>query len=172
MISAQNDDGFELRVGDLTRVEIERALSGNGVLLNNHAQTLLDRADFDTPASQDLIIVERTVAELGFGNGAELPNIFDAAQNQGLELCPLVTGPYLRLVTLNQEAAPDSVLSAGRAPNGSVHVSSAAISSDFEDPKGFYLRVIGGQVWLRGYRCDDTYLFEPEQRFAFVKPSN
>ena len=37
-------------------------------------------------------------------------------------------------------------------------------------PKGFYLRVVDDEVWLRGYRCDDTYEWGPEQRLALVQP--
>ncbi len=34
-------------------------------------------------------------------------------------------------------------------------------------PKGFYLRVVDGRAWLRGYRCDDEYDFDPADRFVF-----
>lgn len=83
-----------------------------------------------------------------------------------------MTGPYLRLAMPGQHTAPDSVLSAGRAPTGAVHVASEPVTSDPEYPKGFYLRVVDGRQWLRGYRCDDTYVFTPEQRLAFVLPGD
>ncbi|WP_192498537.1 hypothetical protein [Ornithinimicrobium pratense] len=36
--------------------------------------------------------------------------------------------------------------------------------------KGFYLRVVDGEAWLRGYRCDDTYEWGPEQRLTLLQP--
>jgi hypothetical protein len=60
------------------------------------------------------------------------------------------------LAMIGQSNAPD--LSAGRAPTGAIHVASEPLSRDVEYPKGFYLRIVDGQAWLRGYRCDDTYV--------------
>lgn len=171
MISKAKDEGFVVRVGGRSRAEVVRLLLNNGVLLNSHAETLLAHPAFEAPTGQNLRIVERTVDELGFKHGAVQPRIFEAARNQGLELCPLVTGPYLRLAMMDQANAPDSVLSACRAPTGAIHVASEPLSNDVEDPKGFYLRVLDGQPWLRGYVCDDTYVWEPEQRLAFLKPT-
>lgn len=127
---------------------------------------------FDATAGQTLRIVERTVEQLGLTEGAVLPELFAAARNQGLELCPLVVGPYLRLEMMKQGNAPDSVLSAGRSPAGAIHVASEPISDDVDYPKGFYLRVVDGQPWLRGYCCDDTYVWTPEQRVAFLLPES
>ncbi|MHA7242267.1 hypothetical protein [Paeniglutamicibacter antarcticus] len=116
--------------------------------------------------------MERTVRDLGFEHGSVQSRVFTTARNQGLELCPLVTGPYLRLAMTEQSNAPDSVLSAGRAPTGAIHVASDPPSQDVEYPKGFYLRVVNGQRWLRGYRCDDKYEWAPEQRLALVLPAS
>ncbi|MHA7281768.1 hypothetical protein [Arthrobacter sp. TMS2-4] len=49
-----------------------------------------------------------------------------------------------------------------------IHIASEPVSEDVEYPKGFYLRIVDGQSWLRGYRCDATYVWSPEQRVAFV----
>lgn len=87
-----------------------------------------------------------------------------------LELCPPATGPYLRLAVTSQSQAPDSVLSAGRAPSGALHVLSAPLSEDHEYPKGFYLRVVDGVSWLRGYRCDDEYRLPPEAAMVLRVP--
>lgn len=169
MVSTAKDEEFVVRVGGRSRAEVVQLLLNAGVLLNSHAETLLAHPAFEAPAGQSLRIVERTVDALGFKHGAVQSRIFAAARNQGLELCPLVTGPYLRLAMMDQEDAPDSVLSAGRAPTGAIHVASEPLSADVDDPKGFYLRVLDGRPWLRGYRCDDVYMWGPEQRLAFTK---
>jgi hypothetical protein len=48
-----------------------------------------------------------------------------------------------------------------------VKVASAPLSDDATFPKGFYLRVVDGTQWLRGFRCDDEYRFAPDDTFAF-----
>jgi len=73
-----------------------------------------------------------------------------------------------RCVPDTQLRVLDSVLSAGRAPSGSIKIASQPLSDDVEYPKGFSLRVVDGELWLRGYRCDDSYVFEPEQNFLFA----
>lgn len=166
------ENGFVVRVGGHSRAELKQLLRRAGVLLNVHAETLLAHPVFDAAEARSLRIVERTVRELGFEHGALQSRAFTAARDQGLELCPLATGPYLRLAMTEQANAPDSVLSAGRAPTGAIHVASNPPSQDVEYPKGFYLRVVEGRVWLRGYRCDDTYVWAPEQRLAFVLPAS
>lgn len=137
------------------------------ILLNEYAEMLLDHAVFDRRDDEEIDIIECSVGDLGLNESAPLVDVFTAADEQGLTLCPPDTGPYLRLAMTSQANAPDSILSAGRSPAGSIKVASAPLSDDMAFPKGFYLRVVDGQQWLRGYRCDDEYLFSPEDRFAF-----
>ena len=146
-------------------------LAAAGVRLNAYAEALLDRPEFGTesPEPQTVEVVLRSVSELGLTDGGTLPEVFAAAASAGLRLCPLTTGPALRLALRDQESAPDSVLSTGRAPTGSIHVASASVSEDHEVPKGFYLRVIDGVPWLRGYRCDDVHVYAPDVVFAFAR---
>lgn len=172
MVDTVKKNRFVVRVGDRSRAELMDLLRRADVMLNVHAKTLLAHAVFDAPRPRAIRVVERTVRELGFEHGAVQSRVFTAAKNQGLELCPPVTGPYLRLAMTGQATAPDSILSAGRAPTGAIHVASDPQSQDVEYPKGFYLRVVDGQAWLRGYRCDDTYVWTPEQRLALVLPGN
>lgn len=163
-------DGRTVRVGGQPRDELTQGLREAGVRLNVHAETLLEHPAFDSPEEQDLRFVERAVYELGLSTGGTQSQVFDAARMQGLHLCPVISGPFLRLATMDQHNAPDSLLSAGRAPTGSIHVASEPFSDDEAYPKGFYLRVVDDEVWLRGYRCDDTYKWGPKQRLALVQP--
>lgn len=154
----------------MPREDLITALGDAGVLLNPHAETLLAHPAFEATEPRTVRVVTRTVRDLGLAKGGRQSEVFAAAQDQGLSLCPLVTGPYLRLALGEQSNAPDSVLSAGRAPTGAIHVASAPVSVDVEVPKGFYLRVVDGQSWLRGYRCDETYVWPPDARLAFTLP--
>ena len=164
-------DGREVSVGGLSRSELESQLASNGVLLNVHAETLLSNAIFDRQPPRVINLVERSVADLGLAEGATLPTIFRIAQEQGLALCPADTGPYLRLALEDQIEAPDAILTSGRAPTASLTVASAPLEEDDEYPKGFYLRVITGQKWLRGYRCDHEHVWSGDDRFVFRLPS-
>lgn len=87
MISKAEDEGFVVRVGGRSRAEVVQMLLNNGVLLNSHAEALLAHPAFEARTSRNLRIVERTVDGLGFKHGAAQPKIFEAARNQGLELC-------------------------------------------------------------------------------------
>ena len=92
MMSTAKVEGFIVQVGGQTRTQLERTLRDAGVHLNAYAETLLAHPAFDDPAGQTLRIVERTVEQLGLEEGAVLFQVFAAARNQGLELCPLAVG--------------------------------------------------------------------------------
>lgn len=160
-------DRLEVAIGALSRAELRTALSTRSIRLNVHAETMLDSQLFDDHHARIITVTERTVADLGRPRGASLTDIFELGQRQGLLLCPADTGPYLRLALTNQVASTDVVISAGKAPNGSLTVASEPLSDYDEYPKGFYLRVVDGHAWLRGYRCDDQHIWSPEDRFVF-----
>jgi hypothetical protein len=167
MIDGSDRTAWTIDVGGLSRGDLIERLDAHGIHRNPLAEALLVDAIFDDAAHETVAVVERSVADLGFPDGATLPRVFDAAARHDLALCPAVTAPYLRLVTLDQATAPDRILSTGRAPTGSLQVASPVLRADHDYPKGFYLRVIDGVPWLRGYRCDDEHVLSPDDRFAF-----
>ena len=65
-----------------------------------------------------------------------------------------------------------AAIRASSAIAGAIMVAAAPLSQDDAYPKGFYLRVVDGQAWLRGYRCDDTYVFAAVDEFAFCRPES
>jgi hypothetical protein len=159
-----------VRVGGLTRPDLRLALAAAGVRLNASAETLLDDpvfANAEAETVETVEIVERTVGQLALADGAALPQIVAAASEQGLLLCPPYAGPYLRLAMPNQLSAPDSVMSNGRPPTGAVHVASERLRAEDDFPRGFYLRVVEGRPWLRGFRCSDDAPWSSDDRFAF-----
>jgi len=160
-------DCVTLTVGGLARADLETALGSAGVRLNASAETLLEDAMFDSTEATTIQVVQCTVSQLGLRRGATLPRILATARDAGLGLCPPFAGPYLRLAMLDQPTAPDSVMSRGRAPTGSVTVASERLRVDPDHPRGFYLRVVDGRPWLRGYRCTDDAPWHAEDRFAF-----
>ncbi|GAA4518713.1 hypothetical protein GCM10023160_01330 [Brachybacterium paraconglomeratum] len=160
------DSALQLLLGGLSRAELRERLAAAGVQLNVHAETLLDHPCFDERAPETVMVTQRRVADLGLPEEGTLPEVIAASLRQGLALCPATTGPYLRLAMASQSQAPDSLLSAGRIPTGALHVVSEPLSADHEFPKGFYLRVVEGVSWLRGFRCDDDYVWPPESVIA------
>lgn len=160
---------FRLTLGSLNQEELTSALQHAGVQLNTHARTLLDQIDVQDGAGQSLTLTEVSVADLGLSEGGSLSAVFAAAEVRGLGPCPAATAPYLRLAWSDQRPSSHAELPAGRAPDGSVTVASLPPSADDEDPKGFYLRVLEGVSWLRGYRCDDEHRWAATDRFVFCQ---
>ena len=161
---------LRLVVGGVSREELRARLEERDIQLNDSARTLLEDPCFDTRAPETLEVVQRSLQQLGLPSGGTLPQITAAAREQGLAPLPPDTGPYLRLAITDQEQAPDSILSAGRAPTGAVHVLTAPLSADHDYPKGFYLRVVDGVTWLRGFRCDDEYVWPADAVLALRAP--
>lgn len=161
---------LEISVGGLSRRQLMDALSAQGIQLNGHAETLMRDVVFDEQASRQVAVTERTVAELGFPHGATLTQILDSAPQLGLMPCAADTAPFLRMALNEQAASRNSLMSSGSAPDGALTVAAEALSEDNEYPKGFYLRVVDGQAWLRGYRCDDEHIWSADDRFIFQLP--
>ena len=169
MSDADSSIEYQLRVGELSRQELRAALDGLGVLLNASAEVLLNSAIFDRQSYESFHIVQCTVGQLGIRHGPSLSSIFSRAHEAGLSLCPNITGPYLRLAMACQKSAPDSVMSKGSAPSGSITVASPPLDDDHVLPKGFYLRAVNGTLWLRGYHATERHIWSPDDCFAFRK---
>lgn len=164
-------EGLDVVVGGLSRAELLSALDVAGVHLNAYAETLLAGPVFAArTSSRQVCLAQRSVVDLGLTGGGSLSQVHRAAQEQGLLLCPPETAPYLRLALAEQDSAPDSLVSAGKAPTGSLTVATPVDTTDDDEPTGFYLRVMDGEPWLRGFRCDDAHLWSPEDRFVFRLP--
>ncbi len=101
-------DPVELEVGGLSRAQLFEALRSSGVSLNARAEALIAHPVFDERVREPVRIVDRTVAELGLTDRATMPRIFAAAEEHGLGLCPVVTGPYLRLAWATQTNSSNS----------------------------------------------------------------
>lgn len=161
------DTTWDLTVGRLSRQEIAAALRAQGVALNEYAEALLDQPLFDGRLPEHVRVVTCTVAQLGLGDGGTWPQILSAAEEEGLMPCPADTAPYLRLAWSDQPASSSSVLRVGGNPDDAVTVAAPRFREDDEFPRGFYLRVVDGVPWLRGYRCEDAYVFPADARLAF-----
>ena len=160
-----------VKVRGLTKPQLIQNLKQNSILLNKFAEQLF--ADDQFIVSDNICsvsTVELKVRNLGYSEGATISQIYKKAKQLGLELCPLEIGPYLRIEYLDQPEGNSNTHQQHKAPYGSITVASKILDEDHNFPKGFYLRRIDGVLWLRGYVCDDTHIWEPDDHFIFVKP--
>ena len=74
----------------------EKAIKDKNIYLSNWGKDILEKTEFSqTKEKYDL--VRFTVEQLGFPRGATTDEIYQKAQDLGLELCPAEVGPHLRL---------------------------------------------------------------------------
>ena len=160
-----------LRVGGVVKTDLLNQLLKQGVQLNPLAFQLFSDDGFQTSVEQrTLAVVQVSVAELGLSQGGVFQEIAARALARGYSLCPLELGPHLRLTYADQaEGFLGQPPSQKCAPPGSVTVASQPISEDDDTPKGFYLRVIEGLPWLRGYRSWPGHVWAPTDVLAFVE---
>ena len=159
-----------VQIGGVSREELRAMLSAAGVWLNEAAEVLFADDRFATsPNRIQLQTVQLSVAVLGLPNGGTFDQVVKRAAERGLLLCPLELGPHLRHQFLDQ---PEGFLGHPKtehtAPAGSITVASKPLSQDEETPKGFYLRRIAGELWLRGYRSGPEHIWNPQDIFVFA----
>lgn len=159
-----------VEVGGHTKSQLIMKLQEYSILMNEYGEKLLADDRFTTSDTKyRLQTVELTVGDLGFLEGATTAQIFNRASELGLELCPLELGPYLRLVYLNQPKSSGKTIQSHQAPSGSITIASEILTEDDEFPKGFYLRRINDELWLRGYRADHLHVWNPGDHFIFCQ---
>lgn len=146
----------------------KQQMNDHDIFMNELGEQLFAAESFSTSAEYlSLETVELTVHDLGLPEGATLSGIFKRANELGLKLCPVELGPCLRLQYLDQPGGRPS--QQYQAPKGSITVASEILNSDENFPKGFYLRNIEGELWLRGYTADEGHVWAPENHFVFMK---
>lgn len=161
-----------ITIGGLTKAELLEQLRRNAISLNESADILFANEYFTTAAARrSCTTVELVVGDLGFPQGATTDALYMRAAALGLCLCPLELGPHFRLQYLDQpEGYWGHPIRQHQAPSGSITISSEALSQDEEFPKGFYIRRIKGELWLRGYRAGSSHVWEADDRMLFCQP--
>lgn len=94
---------METTIGGKTKEQLLKELKEKKINLSDYAKRMMDNKDFTTSKKQEQIdLIRLTVGDLGFPNGATTKEIYEKAEELGLELCPAETGPNLRLNYLDQ----------------------------------------------------------------------
>jgi hypothetical protein len=159
----------QVRIGGTAKTDLLKQLEAHGVKLNPFAYELFAHDGFTTlPAPVEIGVIQVSAAELGLADGGTFDQVIANALARGYSLCPLELGPYFRLQFMHQaEGFIGYPPSANRKPPGSITVASQPIAQSDDVPKGFYLRVMEGVPWLRGYRSWAGHGYAPADVFAF-----
>lgn len=160
-----------ITIGGLTKAELLEQLRSNAVSLNEYAHRLFASDRFITAETRrSCTTVELAVRDLGFPQGAATADIYARAAALGLGLCPLELGPHLRLHYLDQpEGYWGQPIREHKSPSGSITIASEALTQDDDFPKGFYVRRIKGELWLRGYCAGSDQVWEPDDHLLFCQ---
>ncbi len=161
-----------VHVGGSAPSRLLQDLALSGVRLNDAAMTLMHSEHFCCAGQRHALhIVELAVRDLGFPDGATMGSICGAAASIGLHPAPIELAPHLRLQFTDQpEGFIGFPITEHRAPPGSVTVVSMPVVDDDTFPKGFYLRRINGELWLRGYTSTSDHIWDAADRLIFTEP--
>jgi hypothetical protein len=92
----------EITIGGKTKDQLVAELTAENLKISSYAAQLLDSPEFETKITPEpLDLIELSVADLGFPNGATTEEIYTRAEELGLELCPAEVGLHLRLQDKN-----------------------------------------------------------------------
>lgn len=140
------------------RNEIEQKQKSKAFEVSGYSYSMIDNEDFVVGTPETVSLVHLSVEGLGFPQGATTQQIFDRAQELGLELVPSETGPRLRLAYSNQ-------------PNGEyLYMGMKQIAASDGHPHVFEVdRSEDGETWLLDdwARPDDGW--DADHRFVFRK---
>ena len=157
-----------LKIEPIPSEQISDVLKEHGILINHYAEEFFAHPRFSTGCSRETTVTIASLQEIGLENGATLRDIFTHISKTGLKACAVSTGLFLRLAWTDQPQSQNSTLTGTHSsPDQAVTVLSEIIEQDDAFPKGLYLRNIDGNLWLRGYICDDAYRFPGDALFAF-----
>jgi hypothetical protein len=147
-----------ISIGSTPKEALISQLENAGIKFNTYANKIFDLPEFDSqnlPANMKLVKV--SFVDIGLSSPKNFAEIVKRAESQGLNLCPLPVGAYLRLKYLEQPKGPY------------LTVASKKPKEDPNFPNGLYLRNFENSLWLRGYRASDDYLWPVESEFIFVR---
>ena len=148
--------------------QIPAVLKEHGIFINHYAEEFFAHPRFSIGRSRETTVAIASLQEIGLESGATLRDIFTHISKTDLKACAVSTGLFLRLAWTDQPQSRNSVLTGTHgSPDQAVTVLSEILERDDAFPKGLYLRNVDGNLWLRGYICDDTYRFPCEALFAF-----
>ena len=129
----------------------DKALKEKNDYLSDWGKDILGKTEFSRE-SKKYDLVRFTVGQLGFPNGATTDEIYQRAQELGLELCPAEVGPHLRLQYRGKEW---------------MLVAMKQIVDRYGDPSVFDLFTNCDQLALYGVSASPSTRWRADGRFVF-----
>ena len=130
-----------LPIGGKTKEQLQQELQSANIQTSSYADDLLNSPEFEPLTEvEDSVLVRLTVSDLGFPQGTTTEDIYQRAQELGLELCPPETGPELRLKA-------DTEQRFGKYMN----IAMKQIAGSSGNPSVFYLYRTTDVQWLNAY---------------------
>lgn len=146
----------EVSIGGVSKEQLISQLVSEGVQFNKYAETLFEHPYFAVASEVEKIkLVKVTPSDLGITKPCFFQEIIASAAGQGLKLCPLYLGAFLRLAYMEQPEGPYLTIASAKPEN------------DENYPNGFYIRNLDNSLWLRGYRASDDYEWPIDSQFIF-----
>lgn len=130
----------------------EKVFQEKNIDLSDWGKDILQKTEF-SQGKETYELVQFTVGQLGFSNGAATDEIYQKAQELGLELCQAEVGPHLRL----QYEGKDWKL-----------IAMKQITGRDGDPYVFYLNAVDGRRKLSGDNARPSSWWISGNRFVFL----
>lgn len=149
---------MESRVGGKSAKELERELKEADINFEGYVESMLhNKKEFiQTKEPEDMTLIRLSVADLGWKTGNPTTDqVYQRAEELGLELCPSDVGPTLRLQYTDQ-------------PLGEwFYIGMKQITDSVGYPGVWYLGRSGGGLWLRGIWAGPADAWGPRLQFVF-----
>ena len=92
-----------VEIGGKSAKQLISEMEAAGINISDYAKSMLKNREFIPDKNpEEATLIRLTVADLGFKSSATTDQIYERAQNLGLELCPADIGPNYRLKYRNQ----------------------------------------------------------------------
>ncbi len=145
-----------VEVGGKSAEQLISEMEAAGININSYAKSMLQNsAEFiPSPYAEDMTLIRLTVEDLGFKTSATTTQVFERAEELGLELCPPDTGPSYRLKYKDHPL--NEWFRIGMKP---ITVSGR--------PDVFYLGRYDDGLWLSGGWANPGDEWPPDYKFVF-----
>lgn len=146
-----------VEVGGKSAKELIAEMKSAGIKISDYAKSMLqNKAEFiPTKNPEDMTFIRLSVGDLGFKTSATTTQIFERAEELGLELCPPDTGPHYRLKYRNQPL------------NEWFRIGMKPITDSGGSPNVWYLDRRGVGLWLGGRWAYPGDAWGPGIEFVF-----
>ena len=145
-----------IEIGGKSAEQLISEMEVAGINISDYAKSMLNNREFVPGKNpEEATLIRLTVADLGFKSSATTDQIYERAQNLGLELCPADTGPNYRLKYRNQPL------------NEWIYMGMKQITDSDGYPNVFELERNDDGLWLDGSWAKPGYEWDPGYKFVF-----